>query len=127
MMREDRSILTVRLTGVSHFGAVKVPILMRHGDSGLGVRINLVSSIINLIWRVISRTKGQCLRRYRRSRLLSSFLDAEPNEDTDNRYEDCASDLLVRLSLRALISRLTAAPTMIPVRERPPPMTCQLY
>ena len=98
-MREDRSRLTVKLTGVSHFGAVKVPILMRHSDSDLGIRIDLVSSIVDLIWRVISRTRGQCLRRCRRSRLLSSSLYTEPNEDTDNRYEDCASYLLVSLSL----------------------------
>jgi hypothetical protein len=57
MNKEDRMSLSLgRNTGIGHFGTIKVPLMMRRCDRGFGVRVNIVSGIVDVIWSVIRGT-----------------------------------------------------------------------
>jgi hypothetical protein len=68
--------------------------MMRRCDCGFGIRVDIVSSIVDLIRRVIGGTIiSPGIRRY--SLGLPSFPEAEPNEDADDGHEYCPSHLIV--------------------------------
>jgi hypothetical protein len=95
MNKEYRtSLSSERHTGIGHFWTIKVPLMMRRCDRGLGVRVNIVSSIVDVIRGVIGGTTISP-NIYQYSLRLPSFSEAEPDEDTDDGYEYCTSHLIV--------------------------------
>jgi hypothetical protein len=68
--------------------------MVRRCDCGLGVRVNIISGIVDVIRGVIRGTVISAnIHQY--SLRLSSFSEAEPNEDTDHGHEHCPSHLIV--------------------------------
>ena len=68
--------------------------MMRRCDRGLGVRVNVVSSIVDVVRGVIRGTVISA-NIYQYSLRLPSFSEAEPNEDADDSHEYRTSHLMV--------------------------------
>jgi hypothetical protein len=93
-MKKEHQMSLGRHTGTGHFWTIKVPVMMRRCDRGFGVRVNIVSGIVDVIRGVIRGTTISA-NIYQYSLRLPSFSEAEPDKDTDDSHEYRTSHLMV--------------------------------